>query len=292
MSDRNSIVEKLRALLSKTVENGCTESEMLAALDKAAAMRDAYDVSDEELQLTKEEKVALHAEPKDAADQHQLKWRLSSGVRMFCGVQIYRRPHQTGLHFIGLPSDVELASWLLDTLADFVFGALYEHLIGCLAPKSDRRTIIRSFVESCCNRINEWLLELVERSRQVQTSNGRELVVVKDTAIKAFMKDNRIQLRATSCGGRGNVDEAASTAGRAAGDRATFGRPVSGTHGVLRLGGAWTVTWDKATWSISQIGRHLMAQWDSGVSSSQGGGRYTGSNVNFGQLLNWGPDER
>jgi hypothetical protein len=136
-----------------------------------------------------------------------------------------------------MPSDVELARWLLDTLADFVFGALYEHLIGCLAPKNERRTIIRSFVESCCNRINERLQELVERSRQAQTSNGRELVVVKDTAIKAFLKENGIHLRATGCGGRGNVDEAASTAGRAAGERATFGRPVSGAHGVLRLGG-------------------------------------------------------
>ena len=116
MADRTSIIEKIRALLSKTVDNGCTEAEMLAALDKAAAMRDAYDVSDEELQLTKEEKVALHAEPKDAANSHQLKWRLSSGVRMFCSVQIYRRPHQTELHFIGVPSDVKLAPTMISSI--------------------------------------------------------------------------------------------------------------------------------------------------------------------------------
>ena len=237
MADRNSFVEKIRALMSKTVANGCTEAEMLAALDKASAMQDAYDVSDEELQLTKEEKVALHAEPMDTADPHQLKWRLSTGVRMFCGVQIYRHPHQTGLHFVGLPSDVELARWLLDTMADFVFGALYEHLIGCLAPKNERRTIIRSFVEFCCHRINKRLAELVERSRQARTSNGRELVLVKDNAINVFMKDSGIRLRVSCCGGRGNVDEAASSAGRAAGDRATFGRPVSGAAGVPRLGG-------------------------------------------------------
>jgi hypothetical protein len=59
VTDRISIIEKIKALLAKTIENGATEHEMLAALDKAAAMRDAYDVSDEELQLTKEEKVAL-----------------------------------------------------------------------------------------------------------------------------------------------------------------------------------------------------------------------------------------
>jgi hypothetical protein len=61
MADRNSIIEKIKALLSKTTANGCTEAEMLAALGKAAAMRDAYDISDEELQVTKEEAAMLHS---------------------------------------------------------------------------------------------------------------------------------------------------------------------------------------------------------------------------------------
>jgi hypothetical protein len=238
MADRNSIIEKIRALLSKTVENGCTEAEMLAALDRAAAMRDAYDISDEELQLTREEKVALHADPKDATDPQLLKWRLSYGVRAFCNVEIYRQSGERGYRFIGQPSDLELARWLLDTLADFVFGALYEHLIGCLAPKNERRTITRSFVESCCIRINERLIELVERSKQAQTSNGRALVVVKDAAIKAFMKENGIRLRTCSGYAPSNVNASAQAAGRAAGDRAPFGRPVSGSAGVLRLTGA------------------------------------------------------
>jgi hypothetical protein len=202
MADRNSIIDKIRALLSKTTENGCTENEMLAALDKAAAMRDAYEISDEELQLTREETVALHADPEDATDPHLLKWRLSHGARIFCGVEIYRKSGESGYKFVGLPSDVELARWLLDTLADFVFNALYEHLIGCLAPKSERRTITRSFVDSCCHRIGERLVELVNRSKQAQTSNGRELVLVKETAIKAFMKDCGLHLRTVSCGRR------------------------------------------------------------------------------------------
>jgi hypothetical protein len=67
MADRNSIIDKIKALLSKMVENGATEHEMLAALDKAAAMRDAYEVTDDELQLAKEEKVLLDAEAKDEA---------------------------------------------------------------------------------------------------------------------------------------------------------------------------------------------------------------------------------
>jgi len=236
MADRNSIIDKVKALLSKTTENGATEAEMLAALDKAAAMRDAYDITDEELQVAKDEAAMLHTDPPDLRDPCKIKWRLTYGIAQFCGVTIYRSPHQTGLKCIGMPSDVQFAMWLLDNLADFVFNALYEHLIGCCAPPNERRIIMRSFTEACCRRIEDRLLELVERSKKARTGNGRELVVVKDAAIKAFMKENGIRLRTCSGYSSPNVDAAARAAGHAAGDRASFGRPVSGAAGVLRIG--------------------------------------------------------
>lgn len=238
MANRESIIEKIKALLAKTTANGCTEAEMMAALDKASAMIDAYDISDDELQLAKDEAAMLHADPPDASDPHRLKWRLSYGVRQFCGVEIYRSSKETGLKFVGMPSDTNLARWLLDTLADFVFHELYTHLIGCLAPKSERQIIIRSFTAACCDRINDRLLALVERSKAARTSNGRELVVVKNAAIKAFMKEHGIRLHSCGMGSPSNVNAAAQAAGRAAGDRASFGRPVSGAAGVLRIGGA------------------------------------------------------
>jgi hypothetical protein len=178
----------------------------------------------------------LHAEPPDLKDPHSLKWRLSAGVAQFCGVQIFRTSHQTGLTCIGMPSDVQFAMWLLNTLADFVFAELYAHLIGCLAPQKERRIIIRSFTAACCDRITERLLALVERSKAARTGNGRELVVVKDAAIKAFMEDNGIYLRQCSGYAPSTVNAAAQAAGRAAGDRATFGRPVTGAAAVLRIG--------------------------------------------------------
>jgi Protein of unknown function (DUF2786) len=236
MADRNSIVEKIKALLAKTTANGTTEAEMLTALDKASAMMDAYDITDADVREARDEAAALHAEPPDLKDPHSLKWRLSYGVAQFCGVQIYRTRHQTGLKCIGMPSDVQFAMWLLDTLADFVFAELYAHLIGCLAPQKERRIIIRSFTEACCDRINERLLALIERSKAARTGNGRELAVVKDAAIKAFMKANGIRLHTCSGYAPSNVDAAAQAAGRAAGDRATFGRPMTGAAGVLRIG--------------------------------------------------------
>jgi Protein of unknown function (DUF2786) len=236
MADRNSIIEKIKALLAKTTANGATEAEMMSALDKASAMMDAYDISDTDVQVAKDEAAMLHAEPPDLKDPHNIKWRLSHAVGEFTNVKIYRSRHEAGLKCIGMPSDVELAIWLLDTLADFVFAELYAHLIGCLAPQSERLIIIRSFTAACCERITERLLALVERSKAARTSNGRELVIINGAAIKAFMKDNGIRLRVCSGYSPSNVDAAAHAAGRAAGDRATFGRPVTGAAGVLRIG--------------------------------------------------------
>jgi hypothetical protein len=236
MTDRDSIIEKIKALLAKTTENGATQAEMLSALAKASAMRDAHEITDKELALAKDEAVLHHEDPPDLKDPHKIKWRLSYRVAQFCGVEIYRSSHQTGLKCIGLPSDVEFAMWLLDTLADFVFAELYGHLIGCLAPQSERRVIVRTFTEACCERINERLVELVEQSKAARTTNGRELIVIKTEAIKTFMKANDIHLR--TCGGysSSNIDAGAQAAGRAAGDRASFGRPVTGAAGVLRIG--------------------------------------------------------
>jgi hypothetical protein len=236
MADRNSTIEKIKALMAKTVENGATEAEMYSALEKASAMMDTYDITDEELAIAKDEAVTQHADPPDLKDPHNIKWRLTSAVGQFCNVQIFRSRHETGLRCIGMPGDVQFAMWLLDTLADFVFAELYSHLIGCLAPKSERRVVMRSFVEACCERISCRLLELIERSKEARTSNGRELVVIKDAAIKQFMKDQGIRLRTCSGYSPSNVDAAARAAGRAAGDRASFGRPVSGAGGVLRIG--------------------------------------------------------
>jgi hypothetical protein len=236
MADRNSIMEKIKALLAKTTANGCTEEEMFAALDKASAMQDTYDIADEEVRLTKDEAAMQHADPPDLKDPHNIKWRLTYSVSKFCGVHLYRSRHQTGLKCIGMPSDVQFAMWLLDTLADFIFAELYGHLIGCCAPNGERRTITRSFVEACCERISTRLDELVERSEAARTSNGRELIVVKDAAIKAYEKEHNLHFR--TCGGYtpSTNNAAAASAGRAAGDRASFGRPVSGAGATLRLG--------------------------------------------------------
>jgi hypothetical protein len=236
MADHNSIIEKIKALLAKTTANGCTEAEMFAALAKAQAMQDAYEISDDDVREAKEEAAALHTEAPETEDPHLIKWHLSYGIAQFCNVQIYRPLRGSrSLAILGSKSDREQALWLFDVLADFVHEELYGHLIVSQPPPSEKKTVMRVFVEACCSRICARLVALVKQSEEQRTSNGRELVVVKNAAITAYLKDHDIRVR-TVCTGGGNPNEAAASAGHAAGDRASFGRPVTGTAGVLRIG--------------------------------------------------------
>ena len=65
--NREHLLDKIRALLSKTTENGCTEAEALTALAKARAMMDAYEVTETDLQLTKAEAAVLLEDPEGSA---------------------------------------------------------------------------------------------------------------------------------------------------------------------------------------------------------------------------------
>jgi hypothetical protein len=230
VTDKSDRIETIKKIMRRTTANGCSEAEALQALDTVRALMDAYDISEAELALSKEEKAILRSEP-EANDPHNIKAYLAHAVAEFCGCRGWRGPN--GIIFCGLPADARLASWLLDHLNAFIQRELTAHLIGCLAPKSERRFVINGFVGGITDRINERLDALRQRSATAATGNGRALVVVKDAAVKAKMEAEGICLRKTYS--RRRSDEGARAAGAAAGERASFGRPVTGRGAVPRL---------------------------------------------------------
>jgi hypothetical protein len=160
---------------------------------------------------------------------------LCRAIGRYCNVQIYRDRSKAGLTFVGFKSDIDFATWLLDHLADFVHDALFEFLLDCLAPEGkERKQEIRGFVIGCTARINARLTKMCDRSKTERTTNGKALVVIKDQAIKDFMKAKGICLRSRSSSAAFSDD--ARVAGQSAGDRASFGKPVSGAGATLQLG--------------------------------------------------------
>lgn len=231
--NRESLLSKIRALMAKTVDNGCTEEEALSALAKARAMMDAYEISEEELALTKAEKAVLRQEPPGSRDPHGIKSSLATAVAEFCDCRVWRS--NKSLVFCGLQSDAQFATWLLDSLTTYAQSALANHLIASILPPRQRRFQINGFVGGCTSRISERLRALIAQSKIQATNNGRALVVIKSTAVADKMKELGIRLGSVRRSSR-RVDGGSYAAGKSAGDGASFGHPVSGNGGTLRIG--------------------------------------------------------
>ena len=76
-----------------------------------------------------------------------------------------------------------------------------------------------------------------QKSRQ-GSGDGRSLVVVKDAIVTREFEKLDIKLRSGGKSKTRAVDGGAFNAGRAAGDKASFGKPVNGGGTVAQIGNA------------------------------------------------------
>lgn len=236
--NRDNLIKKIKALLSKTVENGCTEAEAMNALAMAQAMMDTYDVSVDEIEQTKKEE-AVREEMKDMRDPHHIRAHITVKISEFTNTKAWRNEFKSQkfkYNFVGLRSDVDFALWLVEHLTLFVQrelkNYLWVHGHQSLEPASKRR-VINGFVIGCCYRINQRLEELIEQGRFKRNENANALVVVKNELIVRKMQEIGINLRKPRQRGA-KCEPDGYAAGKAAGDRANFGRPVE-SGGQLRL---------------------------------------------------------
>lgn len=219
-----------RALDGNRAANGCTEAEALAALAKARAMMDAYEVTADDLKLAKEQ-AAILKDTETRDDKHGIARYLVRAVAMFCDCDGWRKGE--GFVFCGAPSDVQMADWLHRHLIMFVQGELANYLMTCEAPRGMRRRMINGFVLGCTGRILQRVKEMIVRSRAAAASNSRALVIVKADAIRAVKEAAGIMV--TTRIAKRRMDAGALEAGKLAGDRATLARPVDTARGAMLL---------------------------------------------------------
>ena len=235
-SERREIAAKVRALLAKTVDKGCTEQEAVAAAAKANELMDRYQVDLSETELEEEGLARGRAEGPERRKlnvQDLIGW----GIADYCEVKAWKTHSgdykRWRFVFFGLRSDVEFANWLLKGLEAFVWQKADEYG-GSYFDK-------RNFAMGCADRITERLRAEVKARKQkpVTMSSGRDLVVVKQAIVQREF--DKLGMRFRSCSSKsycsGGSDDARS-AGYQAGDGASFGRPVTPACGAARIKGA------------------------------------------------------
>lgn len=112
-TNRERIAARIRALRAKTVENGCTEAEAMAAAEKLAQLLDDYNMTLDEADL-RASPFGDHVH--DAAGTVGLKlWKPADAIAKLTNTRYWTggRAAPTRITFVGLTHEVEIAAYLL-----------------------------------------------------------------------------------------------------------------------------------------------------------------------------------
>lgn len=252
MSDlRSKMIAKVRALMAKTAERGCTEAEALAAMQKARELMDAHELSSADLEEKPEGmKRGVCGRPVAPFDVRE---PLAYSVQVYCdciGGIHHRRDGTVGdVAFFGHETDVMFATWLLAMLnetcnreADAQYGrgenradwktkqkaAKLSFDTSDLFGGANTDHLRNSFRQGFVDRVNVRLGELIKARQHQRRSDGTSLVVHRMAIVQRQWDALGIKQGEGRAVPRYAGDPLAYLQGSAAGDRAQFGRPVTG----------------------------------------------------------------
>lgn len=234
---RAALHAKLRALLAKTTEAGCTEAEALAAAALARRLMDTHNVEMADLAEVEDwttESVpgeCWRASRRKGADSISFRREILYGVGKYTDTHIWYENKADILHVTGRESDALFARWLLEALSAFALRAWGAYELD-RAFSSEPFTASRvMFLAGLARRLTERLLE----ARDPGTGTG---LVVNRQALARAESIRRAEARGIilRSGKRSfHGDRASGLAGADAANRATFARPVNGGGMAPRL---------------------------------------------------------
>lgn len=225
------LVQRIQGLRAKTVAQGCTEQEAMAAAEKVAELLDRYGLSLNELELQAQpcEGVGIQTNRRRMAPIDEC---IPSIAAFFdCRVWVERVQNAPLRYiFFGLRGDVMAAQYLyemveraFDTETDNFRGSdIYYEMAG------DRRTATNSFQIGLSRGITGKLHTLrLARDDAIRSASGRDLVPVKSAMVEEEMAKLGLSLSQKTTNRGKRVIRDAYTAGKEAGDRFEFAAAIT-----------------------------------------------------------------
>jgi hypothetical protein len=225
------LMQRIQGLRSKTLAQGCTEQEALAAAEKVAELLDRHGLSLSELDF--------RAQPCDGIGIQTTRRRFAPidqcipAIATFFDCRVWAE-RATGAPlryvFFGLRSDVAAAQYLYELVerafetetAVFRAGAIYAGMAG------ERRSAANSFQIGLARGISAKLETLrTARSATQRSASGRDLVPVKAAMVNEEMEKLGLDLRSRGVGQRKHLLKDAYLAGQAAGEQFDFAPAIS-----------------------------------------------------------------
>lgn len=207
--DLTRVIERIRALRAKTVDQGCTEEEALAAADKVAELLDRYGLSLGETDLRGQNcrgvGIGSTRRRPGALDD------VLPEISRFCDCRSWQERADDGTirsMLFGLPADVEAAQYLFERVSTAVeteTAAFQKAPLYRGSPSERRRKATTSFQFGLVRGIGAKLAaRKAERDAGAFAASGRDLVPVKASVVEEELAKLGLSFT-TRDGGRGRL---------------------------------------------------------------------------------------
>ncbi len=211
---------RIQALRAKTIDNGCTADEALAAAAKVADLLDRYDLSltDVELRQASCERVVYET----VRNKRIPIADCVGAVAHFCDCKVWREKSERGearYVFFGLPADAASAAYLTGLIDGTVRAELGRFKTGpdyLRIRHQDRHRAHASFALGMVTSIAAKLDAMKAERDGANSRSGRDLVPVKTSILEEELRKLNISFRTSRSAGR-MVSPDAFEAGEAAG---------------------------------------------------------------------------
>ena len=211
---------RIQGLRAKTVDNGCTEGEALAAAAKVAELLDRYDLS-----LTDVELREAPCERREYETHRKKRIPLDDcigAIAAFCDCRVWREKNRAGearYVFFGLRSDIEVAHYLTELIDSAVRAELGRYKTTSDYQRfrhQERHMANASFALGMVASIADKLTAMKAGRDEANNRTGRDLVVLKAAVVDSELEKLDLKLQTVHRAGR-MVSPMAYEAGEVAG---------------------------------------------------------------------------
>lgn len=211
---------RIQGLRAKTIDNGCTEGEALAAAAKVAELLDRYDLSLSDVEIREapceRREYETHRKKRIPLDD------CIGAIADFCDCRVWREKNAAGearYVFFGLRSDIEVAHYLTEVIDTAVRSELGRYKTTAEYQRfrhQDRHVANASFALGMVASIADKLVAMKAGRDEVNDGTGRGLVVLKAAVVDTELEKLDLKLRTVSSRSR-MVSPSAYDAGGVAG---------------------------------------------------------------------------
>ncbi|SNB74891.1 Protein of unknown function [Arboricoccus pini] len=228
--ERQRVKARIKALSLKTISNGCTEAEAMAAAAMVGKLLERYALSMEEIDIRQEacvtRAVTLRGRQRRPVDG------CIPAIARFCDCRVWLHRDATSARYVffGFEADTEMSAYLFELIERAIATelSLYRQREQHLAGQALRHAS-RAFQHGMTLRLAERLDEArLEREQHLAglRETGQALMIVKQSQVDDAFAAMNLRLRRTARRLPGQGDPAFRH-GRVSADRVNLNRPVN-----------------------------------------------------------------